>query len=566
SPTLEQIVKQWPDDVRLVELMNPLPFHKSARPAAIAALAAQQQQRYWDFRDLLFASDQHAGLEDAALAGYARQLGMDAVRFKLALEDAALAAEVDRQQDAAVALGATGTPTSFINGQKIAGAQPFEKFAELVQAELDASVAANRRGDAWVEERTKAANAALAGYLYQGIEPPRPQAEAEEDAPKVDETVWRVTVDASDPSLGDPSAPVTVVEFSEFQCPFCARVKPTLAALKAKYGDKVRLVFKHNPLPFHDHAMDAAKAAVCAQKQGKFWEMHDLLFDNQRALEPADLRGYAQQAGLDLKAWDRCVKDKATEAKIKADQALAGAVTARGTPTSFVNGMRLAGAQPLDAFAAVVDTALARRDAQVPAGTAPEKAYDAIVGGGKVFSVLEEEVNTFDTKGRPRLGKAGKVEITVFSDFQCPFCSRAAAPLADLVKKYRGKVSVVYKHFPLSFHVRAMPAARYAVCAEAQGRFWELHDLMFDNQKALEDEDLAGYARQARLDAKKLEACLAAPATDALIDADMAEARAAGVRGTPTFYLNGRKFSPPGGYNVESFSTAIDALLAGKNP
>lgn len=564
TATLAQIAKQWPDDVQFITLMNPLAFHHQARPAALAALAAARQQRFWDYHDLLFRSDQRSGLKSEDLLDYARQLGLDPAAFKLALGDEAIAAELDRQQSAAAMLGVTGTPVSFINGKLLKGAEAYAEFAALIQAELDAAAAAGERGDAWVRARTKAENEALSGYLYDGVQPPRAEPK---EPPKRDLTVWRVTVDASDPILGDPAAPVTLVVFSDFQCPFCERLEGTLDELRKRYGDKLRLVFKHNPLPFHRRALDAAKAAVCAQQQGKFWELHDLLFFHQRDLGTADLRGYARSLDLDLRAWDRCLRDKATAAKIQADVDLAATVGARGTPTTFVNGMKVVGARPTEELAAMVEIALEHAGKQRAAGTAPARIYDALIADGREFSPLGAEVHTFDATGRPRLGPAAaKVQLTAFSDFQCPFCSRVVAPLAEVVTKYRGQVSLVYKHFPLSFHKRATPAARYAVCAQAQGRFWPLHELLFANQYDLEDADLTRYAQRARLDPKKLSACLADPATDRLIEADVAEGRAAGLRGTPTLYVNGRMLDSSAGYSVDVFSAVIDALLAGKKP
>ncbi len=157
---------------------------------------------------------------------------------------------------------------------------------------------------------------------------------------------------------GGKDAPVTIIEFSDFQCPFCSRVNPTLEKIKEKYGDKVRVVFKHNPLPFHKQAPYASQAALAAGMQGKFWEMHDKLFENQKALQPEQVDGYAKDLGLDMEKYKKDVNSKAVKDQVDADMKLATKVGARGTPNFMINGKQLSGAQPLDRFTAVIDEQL----------------------------------------------------------------------------------------------------------------------------------------------------------------------------------------------------------------
>ncbi len=143
------------------------------------------------------------------------------------------------------------------------------------------------------------------------------------------------------PVRGSNTASVTVVEFSDFQCPFCSRAAPIVTKLLAEFKGQVRLVFKHLPLPFHPHARLAAAAAEAAREQGKFWEMHDLLFQNMDALERSDLLGYAQQLGLDVSRFETALDNPETYARLERDLDQARRVGANGTPTFFVNGLRL---------------------------------------------------------------------------------------------------------------------------------------------------------------------------------------------------------------------------------
>lgn len=159
---------------------------------------------------------------------------------------------------------------------------------------------------------------------------------------------------------GTNDAWVTVVEVSDFQCPYCKRVVPTLKQIEEKYGADVRVAFKHNPLGFHNRARFAANAAECAGEQGKFWEMHDTLFENQRQLEDANLEQYAGKIGLNVGTWKSCYSNKKYDGKITGDQRSATSLGARGTPAFFINGRFLSGAQPLPAFVEVIDQELAK--------------------------------------------------------------------------------------------------------------------------------------------------------------------------------------------------------------
>jgi len=170
----------------------------------------------------------------------------------------------------------------------------------------------------------------------------------------------RLEVAAVGPQLGPDSAAITMVEFSDFQCPFCERVVPTLKELAKRYPDSLRIIYRHQPLPFHPNARPAAEASVCAEAQGKFWEYHDLLFANRKALAAEDLIAYAEQIELDLDAFRGCLALPTTAARIDADMAAATRVGATGTPAFYINGIKLTGAKPIEAFAAIIDEELQR--------------------------------------------------------------------------------------------------------------------------------------------------------------------------------------------------------------
>ena len=172
---------------------------------------------------------------------------------------------------------------------------------------------------------------------------------------------YRVAVDTADaPVRGSTKASVTVVEFSDFQCPFCVRARPTVARVRESYGDKVRWVFRHFPLSFHPYAEKAGEAAACAGDQGKFWEMHDALWLHNTKLEVADLKGYAGAIGLNAAAFGQCLDSGRHAGLVSRDTEAGASYGVSGTPAFFVNGRPLIGAQPFEAFQQVIDDELQR--------------------------------------------------------------------------------------------------------------------------------------------------------------------------------------------------------------
>lgn len=165
----------------------------------------------------------------------------------------------------------------------------------------------------------------------------------------------------SSPVRGNPNAPITIIEFSDFQCPFCARGAATMDEIAKEYGDKVKIAFKHLPLPFHEQATPAAKASIAAHKQGKFWEMHDLLFKNQQELGTEAYEKFAKELGLNMEKFRKDMNSEETAKAVEADAALAASLDVRGTPGFFVNGVQVKGARPVGDFKKIIDRWLAKK-------------------------------------------------------------------------------------------------------------------------------------------------------------------------------------------------------------
>ncbi len=160
------------------------------------------------------------------------------------------------------------------------------------------------------------------------------------------------------PIKGGDDAVVTIVEWSDFQCPFCKRVTPTLAQIEKEYGDKVRIAFKHLPLSIHAQAPQAHAASEAAHRQGKFWEMHDRIFASQRDLSVGTLDRYAREIGLDMDRFAKDISASDVQKRIDDDLKQASKLGVTGTPSFFINGKFLSGAQPFPNFKRLIDAAL----------------------------------------------------------------------------------------------------------------------------------------------------------------------------------------------------------------
>jgi protein-disulfide isomerase len=164
---------------------------------------------------------------------------------------------------------------------------------------------------------------------------------------------------AGAPWSGGEHAPVTVAEFSDFQCPYCRAAESSVKQIRNQYGDKIKFVYLNFPLGFHEHALDAARAASCAGQQDKFWQYHDALFADQSKLSAPDLKATAAKLGLDTKKFDACFDSKQPDTTIRSQQAQGEALGVTGTPTFFINGRELVGAQPENKFTQMIDEEIA---------------------------------------------------------------------------------------------------------------------------------------------------------------------------------------------------------------
>ena len=377
----------------------------------------------------------------------------------------------------------------------------------------------------------------------------------EQDAKKI--TRYRVEVGDS-PTKGPDNAKVTIIEYTDFQCPFCAKVQPTLTKILEKYPQDVRKVFKQHPLSFHKDAPLASEASLAAGAQGKFWEMKEVLFNNQKKLKEEQLIQYAQELGLDLEQFKSDLSTHKYKEQVDRETQEAVKLGATGTPAFFVNGRFLSGAKPLEAFVKVIDEELSGKKIPFKWGT---NVKDERKQTKKTQRPTEDpnKIYTMPVGSSPFKGpKDAKVTVVMFQDFQCPFSNRSQPTVKQLMELYPDKVKVVFKNFPLNFHKQAEIAAEAALAAGAQGKFWEMHDKIFANQKKISADILKGYAQELNLDMNKFNEDLDTHSYKKTIAEDMKLAKGAGVRGTPTFFINGKKLV--GAKPVGEFQKVIDTL------
>jgi protein-disulfide isomerase len=569
APTVKALQDKYGKDLRLVVKMNPLPFHQYAAGAAEAAMAANAQGKFFPMYDLLFTNQAGDGLTPPKMEEYAKKIGLDMDKYKKDVAANTYAAKIKADQDLAQSIGMGGTPAFVINGKKLSGAQPQAQFEAIIDAEKKHAEELIARGvkpkDVY-DEIMKSATATAAAPRA----PNQPQAPPAAQVRKVDV--------GDSYARGAKDAKVTIVMFSDFQCPFCGRVEPTLKQILDTYPKDVRIVWRNQPLPFHPNAMPAAEAAMAAGAQGKFWEMHDKMFADQSALSPDNYTKWGGEIGLNMGKFKADNDSHKYKSKIDEDSHYGQSVGANGTPTFFINGRQLVGAQPFDSFKTVIDQEIVRADLLIKKGIKGPKLYEALVeenlksqppsnptqvnptppGGAQAPAPNERK--TVDIGSSPVLGPANApVSVVIFSDFQCPFCGRVEPTLKQLQTDYAGKVKFIWKNQPLPFHPNAMPAAKAAMAAGAQGKFWQMHDLMFQNQQQLGDQSYEKWAKDLGLNMDKWKADMASPKIAAAIEADSKQGTALGANGTPSFFINGR--SLVGAQPIEQFKAVIDDEL-----
>ncbi len=538
------LLELGPDQLRIVWKHFPVDKDSLGRSAAELSIAFRVlagDGAFWTFHDRVFqARGPDSTLEESIAAAIAAARGGTSIQLDALAQRAVTEGrrKVDVDLALGLELGVSAIPTLFINGVRMEGIESKENLAHAIGQEIAATRALASSG------KKSDYGARVAENLRKNVVPVSDEDLADQLEP-LDETIYHVPI-AGSPTLGPATAPITLVEFADFECGFCAQAAPTLKALREKYGDKLRIVFKHNPLGFHERATPAASLAeeVRVQKgDAAFFAAHEKLLASYKDLSDAVLLRVGTEAGLsEADARAALVSDKHA-LTIERDQTLADEVGASGTPNFYVNGRRVRGARSVAYFSRVIDAELLRAEGLLKAGTAPDKLYEAAISGGKTAPPLQKVDLPTPSKASPAKGpKDAPVLVQVFADFECGYCRLHAERLRELDQAFPGKLRFVFHNLPLEFHARAIPAATAALDAKRQGGdagFWKMHDAIFANQSSLEDQALADTAESLGLSGKEVLRALGKKGAPKLVEDDLALAKKLGVTGTPTTFING---------------------------
>ena len=558
--TLNEVMKDSTDTRAVFKQMPLVSIHPNAMPAAQAALAGfnQDADKGWALHDKMFENQRTLTREN--IEKYAAEVGLDVEKLKKDLDDKTYEQAVKDDMAFARKMAVNSTPTFFVNGRMLK-ARSVDAIKAAVEEEKALAKKLMDKGAKKGEVYARIMKAAKAER--KSAKKPNKRRPGTPD-PKTNFAV--PTGDR--PAVGPADALVTIVEFSDFQCPFCTRVNPTLKKIKETYPKDVRVVFRNLPLPMHKNAPGAARAGLAAHQQGKFWEMHDAMFAKQKTLSPTDLEAIAGEIGLDVAKFKVAMESEELKKAVADDMATAKKFGARGTPAFFVNGRFVSGARPFEQFDSVIKEEKAKAEKFLAAnGVAKDALYgEMIKGWEQEFKAppppppADFKRRVVKTDGLPLKGSdKAKITIVECSDFDCPFCKRGAGTVEQIAKEYGDKVAIYFAHNPLPMHKQAEPAHRAAVAAQAQGKFWEMHDKLFADKSKRSEADFVKIAEELGLDVDKFKTDWSGAA--AKVQADMQMCRSHGVGGVPGFLINGRLMS--GAQPFPTFKRVIEEELSG---
>jgi protein-disulfide isomerase len=327
-----------------------------------------------------------------------------------------------------------------------------------------------------------------------------------------------------------PRNEIRVVLFSDFQCPYCAQLAPVIRQLQTQSIDGVTttIEFKNFPLSIHPHAQLAHQAAMAARAQGRFWEMHDLLFANQDKVERSDLLRYATRLGLDVVRFETDLDSDRTKQMIAADIAEGNQLGVSGTPTYTINGRSYSGARPFS------------------------QLKDLIVGEQRQARSLSDIPDALMSRGPAD----ARVTLEVFMDLQSPVSTPTLEIVNQLLQR-NPSVRLQFRNFPLACHPQAALAHEAAMTAARDGRFWEFASFALRHQTSLREQDLIAYAGQLGLDREKFAASIRQHRDAPRVDADLRAGLGRGLRGSPVIFINGARID-----GVPTLQTLTDSVEA----
>jgi protein-disulfide isomerase len=481
SALLDKLVSE--KKLSLQVLFKNAPSNPEALVAHEAALAAGQQGKFWEMHDLLFAKPQANYSE---ILDMARSLNLDIKRFQTALDEREFRERVMTDIVEARGMGIHVTPTIFLNGTKLEG---IEQIRSMVNA------ATSQPKDT--------------------VDPDR---------------IYEFKLEGS-PSFGPEDVPVTIVEFSDFRCHFCADHSRTVTELVAAYPGKIRRVFKHFPIEVNADGKLPHLGSMAAMAQGRFWEMYRALM-NKPLTGRDDLISRAVALGFDMERFESDLAAGEGAAIIQRDIDEGDAVEIRMTPTSFINGKMVTGRQTVESLRQLVDAILGAEPAQ-------------------------RTGNTTSTGGSSQEPHDTTILIECFTDLTHPDAGKVFSALQGYEKKQTGaKVQIVY--YSQEGNAAAEQLHRAAMAAGAQGRSREMCELILAAEAPLDEGDLLAFGSQLKLDINRFAKDLADETRVRELIANRAEGKRLGLSGRPTVFVKGHRID-----GVPTVETLVEMTAAG---
>jgi protein-disulfide isomerase len=502
---------------------------KLASTVAQGVFALKGPDAFWKYRDLAVHETQPAGQD--VIRKWAIQAGLTPGDIDAGLEKGAWADKVERDMALAKRLGVNEPPVSFVNGVVVSGAAPFEVLKDVVDVELakaktleESGVPRNR-----IYQQAVAANAAQLNALHERNELDDPKA------------IWRVPVGTS-PQRGKLTALVTIVEFSEFDCPTCKRQAQALERIRGAFADRVRLVWKDAPTASHARASSVAYFARAARAQkgdAGFWDMHDRIFAAS-GIDDNDLEMIARMAGLDAKAAMAAMKNQTAKKDLEVDRELGEDVEVSATPQIFVNGRRLIGEQPYERLAAVVEEEVKKAESLLRSGIEPLALYDWFIKEGRPQEPRRANVPV--PSNAPYRGAVeGPLVIQAFAEAPCPACRRAEPIVEEAMKAFPGQVKLVWRDLPTAARAAESPlaaeAAREAYAQKGNEGFWKMQARFGVSVTALTRDELEVCAKDVGLDLDRFRKALDNHTHKPTIDSEIKAANDFQITITPTYVV-----------------------------
>ncbi len=510
---------RYGDDVRVVWKTHPhAMLDPNGERTADALMAAHAQGRFWQL--LAWFEAHQSASTDAEFTAGARAAGLDIERFGRDLAGHAQHAAVEADTRLARSLGGPDiTPIFYVNGTRVVGAHALERFVPLIDAALAAARAVTPRERAYAES-----------VRTPPVDPEGTPVPAATESHTVDLALrYRVSAEHA-PTWGRADAPVTLVAFEDFECPACAQVEPVMAALRQRFPDDLRIVWRNLPLWVHPNAGLAAEAGLVVFALGgndAFWRFHDALYSragHEGWLARGALEAAAAPLGIDMTRFRAMLDAGQTRGAVHDDALLAALLGIRATPGFFINGRMLTGVQPVERFARIIEHARGEARALIARGVAAADVYDQLTRDGATrvrYLALApgnapgehdpRYVLPDDPGAAVRGPERAPVTIVWYGEYESLASPRVAQAIQSVMQRHPNQIRLEWRDLPPAGRPAATAIAEAGREVLAQRRsegFWRFHATLLANQRALAPADLERYAAALHVNMPRFRAAM----------------------------------------------------------